>query len=347
MKDCSATRCPPANGADDLENVVGAALGAYGVPLKRSGQWRLALPKRKGTARIDNHWLVLELRLRRRRKLAPFALLERNAELRGNAKHVMLGDASIRLRVDVPVRGVPIRGPLGIATPIREAVAALAHAGSVGVGEDRGGGRGGGGGALLPLAPTVCEPSGLASSVAVERADLTRLCGESGWPYEQRSGESVSVDLEVSGRAFYQAIVSHQPSDRIRLRVDLVRGGEVAGAEQHKLAVAVLLLSVNGVVRMARGVIRQMDQRFSAGFEASLSRRPSLAEFVHALSALSIACDMCGREVEALMEDAELARSFLEIRRLDRLVSGHMPPTPISRHRAGLTGERTTQATAT
>ncbi len=343
MKDCTATRCLPANGADDLENAVGAALGAYGVPLKGSGQWRLALPKRKGTARIDDRWLVLEFPLRRRRKLAPFALIERNTELMGNAKHVMLDDASIRLRVDVPVRGVPIRGPLGIATPIREAVAALAHAG--GVGEGRGGG--GGGGALLPLAPTVCEPSGLASRDAVERADLARLCAESGWPYEQRSGESVSVDLEVSGRAFYQAIVSHQPSDRIRLRVDLVRGGEVAGAEQHKLAVAVLLLSVNGVVRMARGVIRQMDQRFSAGFEASLSRRPSLAEFVHALSALSIACDMCGREVEALMEDAELARSFLEIRRLDRLVSGHMPPTPNARHRAGLTGERTTQATAT
>ncbi len=331
MTDRRATRSPPANVADDLENVVAAALGAYGTPLTGSGQWRLALPKRKGTARIDDRWLVLELPLRRPRKLAPFALLERNAELMGNAKHVMLDDASIRLRVDVPVRGVPIRGPLGIATPIREAVSALAHAG----------------GALLPLAPTVCEPSGVASRDAVERADLARLCGESGWPYEQRSGESVSVDLEVSGRAFYQAIVSHQPSDRIRLRVDLVRGGEVAGAEQHKLAVAVLLLSVNGVVRMARGVIRQMDQRFSAGFEASLSRRPSLAEFVHALSALSIACDMCGREVEALMEDAELARSFLEIRRLDRLVSGHMPPTPISRHRAGLTGERTTQATAT
>ena len=248
----------------------------------------------------------------------------------------MLGDASIRLRVDVPVRGVPIRGPLGIETPIREAVAALAHAGGVGVGEGRGVG------ALLPLAPTVCEPSGVASRVAVERADLARLCGESGWPYAQRSGGSVSVDLEVSGHAFYQAIVSHQPSDRIRLRVDLVRGGEVASAGQHKLAVAVLLLSVNGVVRMARGVVRQKEQRFSAGFEASLSSRPSLAEFVHALSALSIACDTCGREVEALMEDAALARSFLEIRRLDRLVSGRMPPTLNSRHRAGLTGERTT-----
>lgn len=331
MTDRWATRYPTANGADDLEKAVGAALGAYGVPLKRSGQWRLALPKRKGTARMDEHWLVLELRLRRGRKLAPFALLERNAALMGNAKHVMLGDASIRLRADVPVRGVPIRGPCGIATPIREAVAALAHAG----------------GALLPLAPTVYEPSGVARRDAVERADLARLCGESGWPYTQRFGGSLGVDLEVSGRAFYQAIVSHQPSDRIRLGVDLVRGGEVAGAEQHKLAVAVLLLSVNGLVRMARAIIRQTDQRFSAGFEASLSSRPSLAEFVHALSALSIACDMCGREVEALMEDAALARSFLEIRQLDGLLSGRMPPTPNARHRVGLTGERTTLATAT
>ncbi len=331
MTDRWATRYPTANGADDLENVVGAALGAYGVPLERSGQWRLALPKRKGTARIDDRWLVLELPLRRRRKLAPFALLERNAELMGNAKHVMLGDASIRLRADVPVRGVPIRGTLGIATPIREAVAALAHAG----------------GALLPLAPTVCEPSGVASRDTVERANLARLCGESGRPYAQRSSGSLSVDLEFSGRAFYQAIVSHQPSDRIRLGVDLVRGGEVAGAEQHKLAVAVLLLSVNGVVRMPRAVIRQTEQRFSAGFEASLSGRPSLAEFVHALSALSIACDMCGREVEALMEDAALARSFLEIRQLDGLGSGRMPPTRIRHNRAGLTGEGTTWATAT
>ncbi len=324
---------PTANGADDLESVVAAALGAYGTPLKGRGQCRLALPKRKGTARIDERWLVLEFPLRRGRKLAPFALLEHNAGLMGNVKHVMLGDASIRLRADVPVRGVPIRGTLGIATPIREAVAALAHAV--------------GGGALLPLAPTVCEPSSVASQDPVERADLARLCGESGWPYEQRSNGSVSVELEVSGRAFYQAVVSHQPSDRIRLAVDLVRGGEIAGADQHKLAVAVLLLSVNGLVRMARAVIRQTDQRFSAGFEVSLSSRPSLAAFVHALSALSIACDMCGREVEALMDDAALARSFLEIRRLDGRLSRCMPPTPKAPQRAGFTGERTTYATAT
>lgn len=65
---------------------------------------------------------------------------------------------------------------------------------------------------------------------------------------------------------------------------------------------------------MARAVSWESDAGRSWGFEVQLPGTITVATFVHGLSALSVACGLCGREVRALAHDPELARLYLEIR---------------------------------
>ena len=69
-----------------------------------------------------------------------------------------------------------------------------------------------------------------------------------------------------------------------------------------------VVLSSAVVIARARG------NAHGLGFAVDLSSAPTADELDHALSALSVACDTCGRELEALKEDPDLARVFLATR---------------------------------
>jgi hypothetical protein len=141
--------------------------------------------------------------------------------------------------------------------------------------------------------------------------DLASLLEEAGWPCLNRSDHSFQVDLEVKDRLLYQASVERLPAG-IRLWVCLVCCERDAPLPV-RLALSALLLRTGGSVRMARGSVRQTQQGLATGFDVLLPGTCGAAELAHGLSALSVACDLFGREVEALAQDAVLAERYLSM----------------------------------
>jgi hypothetical protein len=141
--------------------------------------------------------------------------------------------------------------------------------------------------------------------------DLASLLEEAGWPCLNRSDHSFQVDLEVKDRLLYQASVERLPAG-IRLWVCLVCCERDAPLPV-RLALSALLLRTGGSVRMARGSVRQTQQGLATGFDALFPGTCGAAELAHGLSALSVACDLFGREVEALAQDAVLAERYLSM----------------------------------
>jgi hypothetical protein len=282
----------------DLDVVIESVLGSRDGP----SRWRVSFGAVRGAVVLEDEWITLDAPWRGQRKLVPFGLLERNAALHGNAKHLMLESGAIRLRAEIPLRGVPLFRGTGLAESMREAAASVTRAA----------------GRSVPLSPTVCRPSETAAHVDGARFALAGLCEESGWPYTERKGGRMVVNLDVQGSAFFQASVARRASGGIRLGVELARVDAMLVAEPPLLAASALLLHVGALVRMARPVAQRNEGRVVMGLEVDLAPTPSCAEFVHALSALSVASGQCGREVEALLEDEMLARAYLETRHAGR-----------------------------
>lgn len=291
----------PFLGADDgLVAAVTEALSDCDPIVKAadSKEWQLSIASRRGTACIDDGWLVLEFPPPRGRTPSPPQILGRNAGLRGNAKHVLLPDGSLRLRAEVPADEAldPEAAPL--AQQVREAVAGLASAM---------------GPPTSPASSTNGAPSDGGTKNGASSSDPGTLCGETDWSYSERTSGRIYVDLDIPGGAFYQATIERD-IERIVQRVELLAERDAATDSLTGSAVAALLLSVSGVVRMARAVSWESDAGLSWGFEVQLPGTTTVGTFIHGLSALSVACGLCGREVRALAQDPALARRYLEIR---------------------------------
>lgn len=158
------------------------------------------------------------------------------------------------------------------------------------------------------------------SQPVLKPQDLLSLCQESGWPFVEREGERLMVTLEVS-HGFYQATVEITP---VGLRVTVDLGTVRFPFPTTQEAVARLLLGACGHLRLVRGIfIEHADAQITIRFEVVLDETPSIAELIHALSALSLACKSCGKEGTVLVENQEVAQLYLA-------QQGGYPTTPIS-----------------
>jgi hypothetical protein len=116
------------------------------------------------------------------------------------------------------------------------------------------------------------------------------------------------IDLDVPGR-WHRVRVDTRGDRDVRLAVEIGGGGAVSPLTQQ--ALGVLLLSANGAVRLARAAVKA-DSKQAATFEVAFGALPSASELDLALSALSVACRLFGREAKAL-EDENVARRYLEL----------------------------------
>jgi hypothetical protein len=283
---------------EELAVTVTKALSACGLGVQATGstEWQLSIAGRRGSARVDDGWLVLEFPPPRGRAPSLFCLLERNVELRGGARYVLLADGSLHLRAEVPVKEPTGRGTAGVAEQVRAAIAGLAS-GASSSGNSSADEAAGDGGAAD------CAPS----------SDPGTLCAEVGWPHSERSSGRVHVDLDVPGGAFYQAVVGRAAGCIVQ-RAELFTEGGTGTESLARLAIAALLLSTSGAVRMARAASWNSDVGATWGFEVQLPGTTTVGDFGHGLSALSVACGLCGREVRALACDPALARRYIEFR---------------------------------
>jgi hypothetical protein len=252
-----------------------------------SGDWLLASgdAARPIRARLRAHWLVLE-EAEEEAGVAPgdrlWELVCANAEICGPGKLVLSGD-ELRARSELP-----IDEDESLAARLPEALASMT--------------------AVRALLDQALRPPVPASG---ETAPLAELCRNLGWKHRQRETGQIVVDLEVAS-SFYQAVLeSSAGGSGTRIRAEVAR--HEALSESSERALARLLLSSNGSVRLIRGIGEEQSDAAAVHFEIRFGREPSAGELDHALLALATACDQRGREMKAL-GDETLARTYLAVR---------------------------------
>lgn len=255
----------------------------------------------RGVAWQEKDWLLFQASLGRTRRLTARRLeqmLRDNGDLSGGAKFG-LGEARSRvmLSAEIPWEAddeANLCGRVGqVCSGFRQAARRFADG----------------------KAPAAAQPEAdeiADHESATEQAadfDLADLCEQAGWPFARRASGQIAVELEVRD-GFHQAFHSREGSTH-RLRVELGRFG--SDRRNCRKAVHALLLSASGVVRMARAAAAPADGGLEYRWEVLLGEEPNAWELRRALSALSVACRLTAREVQAL-EDESIARDFLSVR---------------------------------
>jgi hypothetical protein len=285
--------------ADFLEQCAG--------DVRAAGQdrWRFALSGTVSlsvTARRNKEWLWLRAPLARSaRRLSPELidrLLGQNRELAGGAKFTLADDPP-RLYVSAEIPLDEEDADLGarlaeVCEAFRQAAQSLANGQRAGD--------------AAPLGAHI--EGGEGPTPALDRRRLA-LCEQTGWPLARRAGDQVAIELDAPG-LYCQAMAETKGERGLHLGVDLASGPPSGDAGRH--ALNVFLLHASHVVRMARATARTVGGATVYGWEVSLDRVAGAAEVQHALSALSVACRLSVREVEALKQDETTARSYLVLR---------------------------------
>lgn len=263
--------------------------------------WKLTFANgavRRAVAAGDGNWLTLEAKLPadRRRSADPQSLwtcLEYNWGLPAGAKFVLTSkDRCPRIRVDVP---------LDEGTCSAEAIRRAGHALRA---------------AFHCLGKAAqAEPCATAGQDRTEAharvCDLEEICTSSGWAVARRAAGALSVRLESRGGTHHASLAPR--AQGVSAAVHLA-ACDALGAGPYQ-ALAILLLTASGLVRMVRATAeRQEDGRTAVGFEVMLDTPPTAQQLGCGLSAVSVACGLCGpREIAALQEEG-LARRYLAIR---------------------------------
>lgn len=275
------------NARDEVIRMALAAVTSQLTPMGNSG-WRCTLlngAPRFATAKADGDWLLLEADCSGA-ELSPgffWDALVRNASFSGPTKFVLAGDGCPRLRAELLVLD-----DVDVAARVREACSGFEAAWS----------------------PTdnFTAPDVPSADYAAP-IDLKRLCAEAGWPFAERGGGKLAVELEVAG-GFCQALLI--PMGRgVRISCDVATLDDIP--EKCRQAVGELLLAASGLVRMSRVSVSTGETPPVARFEVVLGTAPSSSEISSALECLSVACSVCGEETN-LLQDLAVAERYLALR---------------------------------
>ena len=287
------------------EKRIAMSLEHCGASINRTGRgrWELELVNGKSvsaTAMLLDGWLSIDAPVSNQIDHADlWRLLTLNASLVGVSKFVLMPDhRSVRLRCDISLGEDDDEFEADVvstsATRVREAFVGMKSA----------------------LARFHDEkPSGSVKSKrdfddheAAKPEHLRRVCEDTGWKLTERSAGKFVVDLEVQS-GFFQATVE-QRSVGAHVSAEVARWNALAESSRH--AVAVLLLRAGALVRMVRPAIEEDESQIGARFEVVFRKLPRAFELAHALSALSVACSLCGREAKAV-QDENIAKAYLTI----------------------------------
>lgn len=139
---------------------------------------------------------------------------------------------------------------------------------------------------------------------------LQQLLAETGWPFTERSEGNFMVELDTRA-GFHQALIKTGQDGFRRTSVELAVWEAPAPASRD--ALAVMLLTAAGMIRMVRPILNDSGERVTAGFEICFSPGASPSVLDRGFSSLSIACRFCGREASAL-NNPKIAGEYLAVR---------------------------------
>jgi hypothetical protein len=255
-------------------------------------RWSFCAPSEetiKVTASLDQDWVFMDAPLavcegaRWLQSKRLWNLLLANAALTGGAKFVVAGrPPSIRLRAEIPVTDeIDLAGRIRHAClGFREALACFRRKKS-GLSMDR----------PEPLSPANPGPSD---------AHLQALCTEAGWASSGRPDGGMAVRLEVPD-GYYQATVRSDDCGSLSIWTELV---SEPWPEDPWKALGVFLLQASGHLKTVRAAARYLDSgTTTAGLQVLLNPSAGSDELGRAFSALSVACNLIGKEVRILRDE--------------------------------------------
>ncbi len=152
--------------------------------------------------------------------------------------------------------------------------------------------------------------SSIAPSVTPESVLLEEACAEAGWPFSKRPDGRLIVDLDVPDM-HHQAILESVSDSSHRVSVHLAHYSALT--EELRESTAFFMLTMNGRIRLTRAGIEETKNGAQAYHEVRLTGQPSPVVINEALSALSVACSYCSRELRALRNE-NLSRLYLDLR---------------------------------
>jgi hypothetical protein len=267
---------------------------AQGVEVRGPGRWSFVVGgdcRRPAEAWLEADWLRFRAPLgggepRQIDARTLQRMLEANAVLEGGVKFALAGQP------DQAVLGAeicPADDPADLDVRIERVC--------VGIGQG-----------LAVFADTSGALPPLDRAPASADIDLPALCREAEWPFVERGEGQVAVALEVPD-VYLSATFRSCGQDRLCVETPLEGRPHEAGC--GRAAVGVLLLAACGAVRMARATARTSDNQVQYAWQALTA--PVAWELRYALAAISVACRVSAREVNAFV-DPRIAGKYLAVR---------------------------------
>jgi hypothetical protein len=259
------------------------------------GEWNFILNNGSAlliSARACEHWLHLDAPLgsATAQGLDAWQLLKLNRGLGGLSKLALLqpGQTALRVRAEIPLdEGVDLQRRVGEACAGLKSAAGRLH------GEEK-----------EELTRVDSSATTEEPKEEQEGSGLQTLCAEAGWKFTERMQGKLAVELETR-TGFYQAIVEERAGGAVSVAVEVA--SDSALGENSRRAIGTLLLRASAEIRLARAVVRDGGEGSAASFETLFQTRPCAAEVNHALSALAVACGLCGGAAEAMRDEAVAA----------------------------------------
>lgn len=290
-------------GNRQIEKIIDA-LNVSDPVFKKAGnnKWNFSLNHGcllNGTVRNEDSWILFDAYLPPG-SLKEFELVDiltnlliSNRQLPGNVKWVITREGILRLRAEIPVRRKIEDDKI-----FQEIIQGL----QFGWEQYRQG--------FTP------DPESLSSSNEEPVTDdvreyLRQACADKHWQVSERAGGETYVNLEVSG-VFQQASFLKFGG---QIHIYTTFGKWEYGGDLSLKALSSLLLSVGGFVRQVRPSAFKNEEcgSYIPIFEVALYESPPAAEISGALSALSVACNLCAREMP-LMRNKAVAGEYLAVR---------------------------------
>jgi hypothetical protein len=308
---------------------IAACLERHAASVRETSphSWEFSFAGRKGAARIEPDWLLLDIPFDRSRSKSALSRerLERflavAAQLDGPAKFGFdPGAKQMHLQADLPLvlEDDPMERIDRAFLSMEQALQRIDEPNNAVSGNS-----------------DAAQPANDAE-LAERCVRWKQLCEETLWPIHPRGASKLAVSLDVPG-SFCQAIAEAAGAGSVRIRHE---AGNNELSDVSRKALAVFLLTASRVVRMARayavhevpgagsmvlggtaeavaglsspGTQHPAPSTRSIGWEILLGDPPAAFEIDRALSALSMACRMTTNELAVLAED-EVARRYLAV----------------------------------